>query len=180
MAAPFGPPPSRATTWIFPSGVTRESVRRSISTRTTEPSGIATGPSGKRRPDAICLYAGVNAVIAILPSSLHARELELVGAVTADEMGGRDLLPCRRLGPAHLDRERAARVEIAAARGRGGVRHLALQHDAPRAWAGVRFRSGGQERRRIGGLWSREELFGLRQLHDGAHVHHGHAGADVA
>src|SRR5437667_3818989 len=73
--------------------------------------------------------------VGIFPSSLHARELELGGAVTADEMGGRDLSPCRRLGPAHLDRERAARVEIAAARGRGGIRHLALKQDALRACA---------------------------------------------
>src|SRR5712691_8184956 len=99
-------------------------------------------------------------------ASLHARELELGGAVAADEMGGRDLSPCRRLGPAHLDRVRAARVEIAAARGRGGIRHLALQHDAPRACAWIRLGSGGQERRRVGGLGSRGELFGLRQLHD--------------
>jgi hypothetical protein len=35
-----------------------------ISTRTTEPFGIATGPSGKRRPDAICVYAAVNVLIA--------------------------------------------------------------------------------------------------------------------
>src|SRR6266481_2538458 len=59
MAAPLGPPPRVATTWIFPSGVTRESVRRSISTRMTEPSGIATGPSGKRSPDVICVTFGV-------------------------------------------------------------------------------------------------------------------------
>src|SRR4030095_12681608 len=58
MAAPLGPPPSIATTRTLPSGVTRESVRRSISTRITEPSGMATGPSGKRSPDAICLTDG--------------------------------------------------------------------------------------------------------------------------
>src|SRR5205809_7651139 len=58
MAAPFGPPPSVAITWIFPAGVTRESVRRSISTRITEPSGIAIGPSGNRRPEATCLIFG--------------------------------------------------------------------------------------------------------------------------
>src|SRR2546429_8378875 len=85
-------------------------------------------------------------------ASLYARELELGGAVTADEMGGRDLSPCRRLGPAHLDRERAARVEIAAAGGRGGIRHLALQHDAPRACARIRLGNSGQERRRVGVL----------------------------
>src|SRR5207249_5671025 len=86
--------------------------------------------------------------VGIFPSSLHARELELGGAVTADEMGGRELSPCRRLGPAHLDRVRAARVEIAAARGRGGIRHLALKHDAPRACAWIRLGNSRQERRR--------------------------------
>src|SRR5947208_6647402 len=63
MAAPFGPPPSVAITWIFPSGVTRESVRRSISTGMTEPSGIATGPSGNRRPAVICRTLGVMVVM---------------------------------------------------------------------------------------------------------------------
>src|SRR2546426_443016 len=58
MAAPLGPPPSVAITCTLPSGVTRDSARRSISTRITEPSSIATGPSGKRRPEAICLSAG--------------------------------------------------------------------------------------------------------------------------
>ena len=45
------------------SGVTRDSVRRSISTRMTEPSGMATGPSGKRSPDAICVNFGVTVVM---------------------------------------------------------------------------------------------------------------------
>src|SRR5262249_26166586 len=66
MAAPFGPPPSVAITRILPSGVTRDSVRRSISTRMTEPSGIATGPSGKRSPEAICVNAGLIAAIVSL------------------------------------------------------------------------------------------------------------------
>src|SRR5438034_2042992 len=66
MAAPFGPPPSLAITSTAPSGVTRESVWRAISTRMTEPSGIATGPSGKRNPDAICVNGGV--IVAIFAS----------------------------------------------------------------------------------------------------------------
>src|SRR6266568_7968154 len=66
MAAPFGPPPSCATTRTLPSGVTRESVRRSISTRITEPSGMATGPSGKRRPEAICVNLGLMAAMVSL------------------------------------------------------------------------------------------------------------------
>ncbi len=69
MAAPLGPPPRVAITCTVPSGVTRESVRRSISTRITEPSGMATGPSGKRRPEAICLTSGVWVAIAIGPAA---------------------------------------------------------------------------------------------------------------
>src|SRR4051794_36893046 len=53
MAAPFGPPPHSATTSILPSGVTRLSVPRFISTTSTLPSGMAIGPSGNSRPDAI-------------------------------------------------------------------------------------------------------------------------------
>src|SRR6516165_9396401 len=49
IAAPLGPPSIFATTSLRPSGHTR--VRRAprISTSTTEPSGIATGPSGNSR-----------------------------------------------------------------------------------------------------------------------------------
>src|SRR5262245_45472277 len=48
-AAPFGPPGIFATTSLRPSGKTR--VRRCprISTSTTDPSGITTGPSGNSR-----------------------------------------------------------------------------------------------------------------------------------
>src|SRR3954454_15375377 len=53
MAAPLGPPPHSATTSILPSGVTRLSVPRLISTASTDPSGMATGPSGNSRPDAM-------------------------------------------------------------------------------------------------------------------------------
>src|SRR6266850_6359200 len=67
MAAPFGPPPSWATTRTLPSGVTRERVRRSISTRRTEPSGMATGPSGKRSPDAISVNAGLIPAMVLSP-----------------------------------------------------------------------------------------------------------------
>jgi len=37
-------------TLTFPSGATRVTVPRAISTSTTEPSLSATGPSGKRNP----------------------------------------------------------------------------------------------------------------------------------
>ena len=48
-AAPLGPPGISATTSLRPSGQTRVSRRPRISTSTTEPSGITTGPSGNSR-----------------------------------------------------------------------------------------------------------------------------------
>src|SRR5215510_480520 len=91
MAAPFGPPPSVAITWILPSGVTRESVRRSISTSTTEPSLIATGPSGNRRPAAICLTAGVIVFTSVLLTSVlrrrgRAQRPRVLGGPRAQEL----------------------------------------------------------------------------------------------
>src|SRR3954469_24457452 len=71
MAAPFGPPPRLAITCCLPSGMTRVSVCRAISTRITEPSGMATGPSGNLSPEVISL-CGV--VMLISPSfSLEVR-----------------------------------------------------------------------------------------------------------
>jgi len=52
-AAPLAPPRMLATTSTRPSGVMRESVSRAISTRTIDPSGMATGPSGNCKPDAM-------------------------------------------------------------------------------------------------------------------------------
>src|SRR5215510_6118260 len=49
------------------------------------------------------------------PDSLNSSEMELVCAVAADEVAGRDFLPGRRLGPAYRGRVRAARVEVASA-----------------------------------------------------------------
>ena len=100
--------------------------------------------------------------------------------VTRGEVGGRGLLPCRRLRAAHLDRVGTAGVEIAPARRSSGIRHLPLQHDAPRACARVRLGNGGEERRRVRVLGSAEELVGRRQLHHAPDVHHGHAVADVS
>src|SRR3546814_9000924 len=53
MAAPFGPAPGVATTCFVPSGSTRVSVPPATSTRITDPSAIATGPSGNFRPSVI-------------------------------------------------------------------------------------------------------------------------------
>src|SRR5262245_35274984 len=66
MAAPLGPPPSLAMTCCLPSGMTRVSVWRAISTRITEPSGIATGPSGNFRPAVISLCGVVMVVLSLL------------------------------------------------------------------------------------------------------------------
>src|SRR3954453_23150484 len=55
MAAPFGPPPTWAITSFFPSGHTLVRLPVLISTSTTLPSAMATGPSGKPRPSVITL-----------------------------------------------------------------------------------------------------------------------------
>lgn len=52
MAAPLGPPPTLAMTCCLPSGLTRVSVPRLISTATAIAS-IATGPSGNCEPEVI-------------------------------------------------------------------------------------------------------------------------------
>ena len=49
---PFGPPPGVAMTSLLPFQQ-RVTVPRWISTTMTEPSGIATGPSGNLSPSAI-------------------------------------------------------------------------------------------------------------------------------
>src|SRR6476659_9283521 len=58
-AAPLGPPGICATTSLRPSGQTRVSRRPRISTSTTEPSGITTGPSGNSRPVATTRISGI-------------------------------------------------------------------------------------------------------------------------
>src|SRR2546425_3446038 len=59
MAAPFGPPPVSATTSFDPLGRTRVSVPRLISTTSTLPSFIATGPSGNSSPEVISRISGI-------------------------------------------------------------------------------------------------------------------------
>src|SRR5512147_388142 len=67
-AAPLGPPGICATTSFRPSGYTRVSLLPRISTSTTEPSGIATGPSGNSRSVASTRSSAINP----LPAFLHA------------------------------------------------------------------------------------------------------------
>src|SRR5437899_12284119 len=88
-------------------------------------------------------------------SSIHPGELELLGAVTGDEMGGGDFAPGRGLRPAPVDRVRAAGTEIAAARRGGRVRHFPFQHAAPRAYPRIGLWSPGQEGRRARTLGGR-------------------------
>src|SRR5688572_13251484 len=55
--------------------MTRDSVCRAISTRMTDPSGIAIGPSGNRSPDAISTTAGVTIAIVSLSVGRQAAAL---------------------------------------------------------------------------------------------------------
>src|SRR6266478_10084029 len=98
-----------------------------------------------------------------IKASLYPSQPELVGPVAADQMARRDLLERWCMGPAHLDCVRAPRMEVAPRRRRGGIRHLALQHDAPRAQARIRLGHRGKERRRIRVLRRREELLRLAE-----------------
>src|SRR5438445_5686285 len=94
-------------------------------------------------------------------ASLYPSQPELVGPVAADDVTGRDLLERGRLGPAHLDRVGATRVEVAAGGRCRGIRHLALQHDPPRPRARIRLGHRGEQRRRVGMLGCREQLLGF-------------------
>src|SRR5262249_21551512 len=58
-AAPLGPPGIFATTSLRPSGYTRVKRWPRISTSTTDPSGIATGPSGNSRSVASTRTSGI-------------------------------------------------------------------------------------------------------------------------
>src|SRR5450432_1245240 len=72
-AAPLGPPGISATTSLRPSGQTRVSRRPRISTSTTDPSGITTGPSGNSRSVARTRTLGIG----ILRLFLGARGFQL-------------------------------------------------------------------------------------------------------
>src|SRR5476651_2087610 len=51
----------------LPSGMTRVSVSRAISTRITEPSGMAIGPSGNLRPEVISRCGVIVGVVMSFP-----------------------------------------------------------------------------------------------------------------
>ena len=76
-AAPLGPPGICATTSLRPSGQTRVSRCPRISTSTTEPSGITTGPSGNSRPVASTRTLGIE----ILPAFFQGEaDFKLISA----------------------------------------------------------------------------------------------------
>ena len=60
LANNYGPPPGSATISFDPSGLTRVIRPLAVSVRITLPSGIATGPSGKRKPSATVSNFGIN------------------------------------------------------------------------------------------------------------------------
>src|SRR5947208_9917194 len=121
MAAPFGPPPVRATTVCLPSGATRVRVPRLISTTSTLPSARATGPSGNWRPLLTSRISGM------VRSSLDGHDgpplaVELV-QVLGDAVAGvalvgpaREPLVDERAPPAHLVRHRRHAEAVAAQR----------------------------------------------------------------
>ena len=59
FSPPLGPPPVSAIISFWPSGRTRVTVPLAISTKIIDPSGIAIGPSGKRRSSVIVVNADI-------------------------------------------------------------------------------------------------------------------------
>ena len=66
IAKPFGPPPSSATTVTAPEVLTQLTVPRATSVSNTEPSAMATGPSGKSSPFA----AGMNSMLDVVMGAI--------------------------------------------------------------------------------------------------------------
>src|SRR5262245_3166910 len=108
-AAPFGPPGIFATTSLRPSGQTRVSRCPRISTSTTEPSGITTGPSGNSRSVARTRILAMK----ILPALLAAGGF-LAGPRARNILGGgsygKVALGCQPDANAHQLLHRAHRV----------------------------------------------------------------------
>src|SRR3984957_2141549 len=109
IAAPLGPPGISATTCLRPSGHTRVSRRPRISTSTTDPSGITTGPSGNSRSVARTRTFGMES------SGLFERgriQVHSAGATlcVAQSYGKVDLA-CQAIGDARL-RKAAPRCRL--------------------------------------------------------------------
>src|SRR6059036_4026344 len=118
MAAPFGPPPVVATMVCFPSGATRVSVPRLISTTSTLPSSRATGPSGNWRPLVISRISGMAQAPSLDGHDRTAVRVELV-EVLGDAVAGaafvgpaREPLVDERAAAPHRARHRRHAQEV--------------------------------------------------------------------
>ena len=74
IASPFGLPPFSDTTAFLPSDCTRTTVPPRSSTHSTLPSGIHTGPSGKRNPLVISVISTSMSVPPGSPSAVAGSE----------------------------------------------------------------------------------------------------------
>ena len=93
--------------------------------------------------------------------------------VAGDPMPGPDLAYRRFLCRAAVERERAARVEAAAAGRIDRARHVAVQNDRAAARRRVRHRHRRQQRARIGmAATAVNRSAPVRQLDDLAEIHH--------
>src|SRR5262245_48535827 len=148
MAAPFGPPPVRATMLVRPSGATRVSVPRRISTTSTLPSGSATGPSGNWRPVAISRISVIPSPPPPPPTSRRSFDrderttvgVELVQVLRDPEPRPPLVSPAREA----LVDERSTAPGLV--RDRGDAKHLAAKRvHAPPRIGGVQLRHAVRE-----------------------------------
>src|SRR5436309_11114069 len=129
IASAFGLPPFADTTAVLPSDCTRTTVPPRSSTHSTLPSGIHTGPSGKRNPLAISVMsmsmAGAKHLLdRSVKAELHGAHEAAPGAVrrahapagVGQELQRVDVLqlllsrrPHRRLGPPRPPGQRGLR-----------------------------------------------------------------------
>src|SRR5262249_46205210 len=101
-----------------------------------------------------------------------AGERQLVGPVAARDVPGRDLWEGGRLGPAPVDDERTARVEVAARRRIGGIGDLAGQRDVAARRVGIGHGYRTHERGGVRVARATEDGLGGGELDELADVHH--------
>src|SRR5947207_6711943 len=165
IASPFGLPPFSDTTSVLPSDCTRTTVPPRSSTHSTLPSGIHTGPSGKRNPLAISVIsmsmAGAKHLLdRSVKAELHGAHEAAPGAVrrahapagVGQELQRVDVLqlllsrrPHRRVGPPRQPGQRGLRrdddVRLPPPRGHRGHVQPARDHRQRRVrrrWASIR------------------------------------------
>src|SRR5262249_3328983 len=114
-----------------------------------------------------------------LAPAADAGERQLVGPVAARDVPGRDLSERRRLGPAPVDDERTARVEVAARRRIGGIGDLAGQRDVAARRVGIGHGYRTHERGGVRVARATGDGLGGGVEAELAHLHHRHAGTDV-